>query len=180
MLCSKILSKYWGVSKGIFCYENIFILMSPYNLKESESQKDIERSFVKRLKDEDFGSSTLGRLRKWCWNLTEYPETSLLARVMQCNAYHFWLLILQWKCFLDVCLHLNGRCCPLHCSFCVVHHAWALWWNWHDAPDQHHWPRYRSGHTTPSGEVGGCKCLSIYQYLNIFYIFLTLMLYREF
>ena len=58
--------------------------MSPYNLKESESQKDIERSFVKRLKDEDFGSSSLGNLRKWCWNLTEYPETSLLARVILC------------------------------------------------------------------------------------------------
>jgi len=49
--------------------------------KESESQKDIERSYVKRLKDEDFGNTTLGRLRKFCWNLTEYPETSLAARL---------------------------------------------------------------------------------------------------
>lgn len=36
---------------------------------------------MKRLKDEDFGNTTLGRLRKFCWNLTEYPETSLAARV---------------------------------------------------------------------------------------------------
>ena len=51
-------------------------------LKESNSQKDIERSFVKRLKDEDFGNSRLGKLRKKCWNLTEYPETSMAARVL--------------------------------------------------------------------------------------------------
>ena len=30
---------------------------------------------------EDFGDSTIGRLRKKCWNLTEYPETSLSAKV---------------------------------------------------------------------------------------------------
>ena len=37
---------------------------------------------MKRLRDENFGDSALGRLRKHCWNLTEYPETSLAARVM--------------------------------------------------------------------------------------------------
>ena len=37
---------------------------------------------MKRLRDENFGDSALGRLRKRCWNLTEYPETSLAARVM--------------------------------------------------------------------------------------------------
>lgn len=46
---------------------------------------------MKRLQDEDFGSSTLGRLRKWCWNLTEYPETSLLARV---TLHHSFVSIL--------------------------------------------------------------------------------------
>jgi len=33
--------------------------------------------------EEDFGSSALGRLRKGLWNLTEYPETSLAARVRE-------------------------------------------------------------------------------------------------
>ena len=41
----------------------------------------MERSYIKRLKDEDFGNSKFGKLRKLCWNLTEYPETSLAARV---------------------------------------------------------------------------------------------------
>ena len=40
--------------------------------KEKEAQRKI---------DEDFGPSRIGRLRKWLWNLTEYPETSYGARV---------------------------------------------------------------------------------------------------
>ena len=31
---------------------------------------------------EDFGPSKLGKIRKFLWNLTEYPETSLGARVI--------------------------------------------------------------------------------------------------
>ena len=30
---------------------------------------------------EEFGNSTNGRLRKKIWNITEYPETSLAAKV---------------------------------------------------------------------------------------------------
>ena len=40
--------------------------------KEKEAQRKI---------DEDFGSSCVGRTRKFLWNLTEYPETSYGARV---------------------------------------------------------------------------------------------------
>ena len=43
---------------------------------------------MKRLKDEDFGNTTLGKLRKYCWNLTEYPETSLAARVNKCSSVY--------------------------------------------------------------------------------------------
>ena len=31
--------------------------------------------------EEDFGSSKIGRIRKYLWDLTEYPETSKAAQV---------------------------------------------------------------------------------------------------
>jgi len=49
--------------------------------RETESQEETERKYLERIEVEDFGSSPLGRLRKFCWNLTEYPETSMLARI---------------------------------------------------------------------------------------------------
>ena len=49
--------------------------------QETEGQEESERKYLERLKVEDFGSSSLGRMRKICWNVTEYPETSLAARV---------------------------------------------------------------------------------------------------
>ena len=35
----------------------------------------------KRAIEEDFGSHWLGRLRSFCWNMTEYPETGRAAQV---------------------------------------------------------------------------------------------------
>lgn len=49
--------------------------------KEILGQSSSEQKYLERLQEEDFGSSRLGRLRKCLWNLTEYPETSLAARV---------------------------------------------------------------------------------------------------
>ena len=57
-----------------------------YPLKE-ECTREVESTLVEqklqaaRLVSEDFGQTGLGRLRKACWNITEYPETSLAARV---------------------------------------------------------------------------------------------------
>ena len=34
-----------------------------------------------RIKEEDFGASCFGRLRKFFWNLTEYPESGKPAQV---------------------------------------------------------------------------------------------------
>ena len=50
-------------------------------LQEIEGQLDSERKYVERLAIEDFGTSRMGRVRKTLWNLTEYPETSVWARV---------------------------------------------------------------------------------------------------
>jgi len=49
--------------------------------REIESQSEAEKVVQARLISEDFGTSKLGRLRTSLWNLTEYPETSLSARI---------------------------------------------------------------------------------------------------
>ena len=49
--------------------------------KETEGQQISEQKYLERLKNEDFGSSFVAKIRKYLWNLTEYPETSLAARV---------------------------------------------------------------------------------------------------
>jgi len=49
-------------------------------VKEIDGQLESERKYVERLTVEDFGHSPLGRARKYLWNLTEYPETSVWAR----------------------------------------------------------------------------------------------------
>ena len=41
-----------------------------------------QQKYEERLKEEDFGDSNYGLLRKHLWNLTEYPETSLAAQVI--------------------------------------------------------------------------------------------------
>ena len=40
--------------------------------------KEIERQI-----EENFGNSRLGRIRSFCWNMTEYPETGKSAQVPQ-------------------------------------------------------------------------------------------------
>ena len=42
--------------------------------------------------EEDFGSSKIGRIRKYLWDLTEYPETSKAAQV---SFYRMDLLVGQ-------------------------------------------------------------------------------------
>ena len=48
---------------------------------ELEGEKISKEKAAQRKLDEDFGQSMPGRVRKWLWNLTEYPETSYAARV---------------------------------------------------------------------------------------------------
>ena len=59
----------------------VFFSLHLVLFKETEGQQICERKYLERLKNEDFGTTKVGKLRKYCWNLTEYPETSLAARV---------------------------------------------------------------------------------------------------
>ena len=48
---------------------------------ELEGERLAKEKEAQRQKEEDFGTSRLGKIRKLLWNLTEYPETSYGARV---------------------------------------------------------------------------------------------------
>jgi len=50
-------------------------------VKEIDGQLESERKYVERLAVEDFGTTHVGKARKYLWNLTEYPETSVWARI---------------------------------------------------------------------------------------------------
>ena len=61
-----------------------------------------------RLKNEDFGPSCLGRWRKTCWNITEYPETSTAAKVchlISSSPPHESFSVLDLRILFFVCCH---------------------------------------------------------------------------
>jgi hypothetical protein len=49
--------------------------------KEIQGEEESKKKDEQRQKEEDFGKSVVGRVRKYMWNLTEYPETSRAAQV---------------------------------------------------------------------------------------------------
>ena len=67
-----LLSTYFG---------NLFLKNKSKIHQEIESENLCQQKYEERLKEEDFGDSNYGLLRKHLWNLTEYPETSLAAQV---------------------------------------------------------------------------------------------------
>ena len=58
------------------------LLVKTIYLQEIDGQIESERKYIERLTVEDFGPTKVGKIRKFLWNLTEYPETSLGARVI--------------------------------------------------------------------------------------------------
>ena len=62
-------------------FGNLFLKNKSKIHQEIESENLCQQKYEERLKEEDFGDSRYGLLRKYLWNLTEYPETSLAAQV---------------------------------------------------------------------------------------------------
>ena len=50
-------------------------------IMEIDDHTETAIKFKKTLESEDFGSSLPCRFRKFLWNLTEYPESSIFAKV---------------------------------------------------------------------------------------------------
>ena len=48
---------------------------------ETKLEKEAKALMKQRLQEEDFGSSVIGKTRKFLWNMTEYPESGRPASV---------------------------------------------------------------------------------------------------
>ena len=49
--------------------------------QEAEGERQRQEKAKEKAIQEDFGDTRLGRLRTFCWNMTEYPETGRAAQV---------------------------------------------------------------------------------------------------
>ena len=49
--------------------------------QEAEGERRRQEKEQERAIEEDFGETRLGRLRTFCWNMTEYPETGRAAQI---------------------------------------------------------------------------------------------------
>ena len=75
--------EYWGIDIllvepccAVKYYPEIEICVREIDMEEQEKQSEIEREKI-----EDFGPTLHGRIRKYLWNLFEYPGTSRGAQV---------------------------------------------------------------------------------------------------
>jgi hypothetical protein len=75
--------EYWGIDIllvepccAVKYYPEIEICVREIDMEEKEKQSEIEREKI-----EDFGPTLHGRIRKYLWNLFEYPSTSRGAQV---------------------------------------------------------------------------------------------------
>ena len=75
--------QYWGIDELFLdpCCALKYYPERETCQKEMEGEKQHKEKEMRRKMEEDFGNSWIGRARKFCWNLTEYPETSISARV---------------------------------------------------------------------------------------------------
>lgn len=101
-------------------FENHFSTNKSEIHQEIESENLCQQKYEERLKEEDFGDSKYGLLRKYLWNLTEYPETSLAAQVIGKQKWKdFFRKKSEWA--------LLSRCTP------------SYPWRWWSCPP---WPSY--------------------------------------
>ena len=75
--------KFWGID--YYLMDACCVLDHYSSLEtakgEARMEKEAKASKIQRLKEEDFGSSVIGKTRKFLWNMTEYPESGKPASV---------------------------------------------------------------------------------------------------
>ena len=75
--------EYWGIDKLLLdacCAIRHYPEMETRRKEYEASKKHLEREERKRT-EIDFGDSLVGRYRGRLWNCTEYPDSSMMARV---------------------------------------------------------------------------------------------------
>ena len=75
--------EYWGIDKNLMDACCALVHYPELDLSQKESIRDKENRLMEAAKsqEEDFGPSWIGKLRCFLWDLTEYPERSIYARV---------------------------------------------------------------------------------------------------
>ena len=75
--------KFWGID--YFLMDACCVLKHYSELEtakaEAKMEKELKALKLQRLKEEDFGHTLMGRTRKFLWNMTEYCDSGLPARV---------------------------------------------------------------------------------------------------
>ena len=75
--------EYWGIDKLLLdacCAIRHYPEMETRRKEYEASKKHLDREELKRV-ETDFGDSWVARCRSRMWNLTEYPDSSVVARV---------------------------------------------------------------------------------------------------
>ena len=75
--------QYWGIDELLLndcCAIRHYPEMETRKKEYETRKKHLEREERKRIEN-DFGSSKIGRVKGFIWKSTEYPESSLTARV---------------------------------------------------------------------------------------------------
>ena len=77
--------EYWGFNELFLepCCALDYYVEKDYGQKEQEGERIARKRRNQRLIEESFGNSYVGQIRQYLWNLTEYPETTIEARVRQ-------------------------------------------------------------------------------------------------
>ena len=75
--------EYWGIDKNLMdaCCALIHYPELELSQKESIREKDSRVLAAQIEHEENFGQSFIGKCRSSLWNLTEYPEGSVVAKV---------------------------------------------------------------------------------------------------
>ena len=82
-LVTKAEFEYWGIDELLLepCCALKYYPEIELCHKEVEGEETSKKKLEERRIMEDFGSTKWGKIRKYLWNLTEYPETSKAAQV---------------------------------------------------------------------------------------------------
>ena len=75
--------KFWGID--YFLMDACCVLRHYSSLESAKAEAKMEKEAkalqMRRFKEENFGKTSIGKIRKFLWNMTEYPESGLPARV---------------------------------------------------------------------------------------------------
>lgn len=99
-LVTKAEFEYWGIDELLLepCCALKYYPEIELCHKEVEGEETSKKKLEERRIMEDFGSTKWGKIRKYLWNLTEYPETSKAA---QATAFlSLGVVVISTVCFI--------------------------------------------------------------------------------